>query len=453
MATQKQKSDVMVKVMNAVADTISLRSKMNQFNVTHDGKRDLNAAFGYNENPSFSDYYRLYTRNGIANRIVKTLPKSCWRDGFFVESDGKNIYEDLFKIFKRNKLIQQLEKADILNRIGEYSVLYIGIPDGLDKNQPIGKIPKNREKEIYFSCYDETNITINRWNTNKLDSRYGMPETYTLTTTNLEDSNIQQQKTGLEVHWTRVIHFAEDSLNNPLSGTPYLKPVFNRFIDYEKVIGGSAEAYFRNALGKIVLETKEGFDDSPISEEIKKDMREAAEEWTNNFRSTLRLMGTTAKSLAIPHNDPMGTINSLYKEFTSYTGYPMRTLTGEGGGQLAGSEDKASYNQLVQDRQDQFCSVILDEFLNRIQMAGLVTLPEDYEVKFPLSDPTTELEQSQISLNRSNSLSALGQAMFNLNLSEGTEKTLIQYVMGENIKISYGDDDNDDNDDNDDEVE
>ena len=442
MATQKEKSDVMVKLMNAVSDTISIRSQMSQFNVTHGGKRDLNKAFGYNESPSFIDFYRLYIRNGIANRLIKSLPKSCWRDGFYIESKGEKINEDILKVFKRNGLNQQFERADILNRLGEFSVLYVGIPDGLEKNMTVGKISKDKSKLIYFSCYDQTNVVVNKWNTDRLSVRYGLPETYTLTVTNLETTKIQQQRASIEAHWTRVVHLSENSLNNPLSGTPYLSPIFNRFIDYEKVIGGSAEAYYRNALGKIVLETKEGFDDTIPAEQlasIQTAMRDSAEEFTNNFRSTLRLMGTTAKSISIPHNDPMNTINSIYKEFSSYSSLPLRVLTGEGGGQLAGSEDKATLNQLIQDRQDQFCSVLVSDLMNIMEMAGVVKLPDDYEIKFPLSDPTTELEQSVISMNKTTALSNLGNAIFNLGVDQRTVDIIIKSITGEGLEINYSD--------------
>ena len=40
-----------------------------------------------------------------------------------------------------------------------------------------------------------------------------------------------------KVHWTRVIHIAESTLENPIYGIPRLRPVYNRLMDIEKVTG------------------------------------------------------------------------------------------------------------------------------------------------------------------------------------------------------------------------
>jgi hypothetical protein len=79
-------------------------------------------------------------------------------------------------------------------------------------------------------------------------------------------------------------------------------------------------------------------------------------------------------------------------------------LTGEGSGQLAGSEDQLAYNQIVRDRQNVVCTGWLERVFGILSEAGYVQLPENYNIRFPPQESTTEKEQVEIDNKKANTL-------------------------------------------------
>ena len=61
------------------------------------------------------------------------------------------------------------------------------------------------------------------------------------------------------VHASRVLHVAEDCLDDDVYGIPRLKPVFDRLDDLLKVVGGSAEFFLRGASRLIGLEGRDDY--------------------------------------------------------------------------------------------------------------------------------------------------------------------------------------------------
>lgn len=438
MANASQVNQKRIELINEHINTTRLKSLLYQHGVSHNERRDLNEIFGYPVSISFQHYYDMYELSGVADRVISTMPEHCWRDGFYVAKDEEPKLSDEIRKLKKAGLFKALKRTDILARIGHFSVLFFGLPDGRKPEQEIGRVNPRDINKIYFKPYSEEEVTVYDYDSDPASPRYGMPVYYQLTPQQDDDSDrILDIVKGRKVHYTRILHAAESTLTNQLVGRPVLKPIFRRLLDLDKVMGGSAEAYFRNARGKLALEAMPDFDDT-ITDSQKDDLKTEAENFQHNWQDMMRLQGVTAKQLNTPHNDPMSTIKAAFLFISTYSHLPLRVLTGEGSGQLAGSEDRATLNQLTQDRQNEYCSGLAERALKILDACGVIQLPDDYDIEFPLSDPTTEKEAAEVQQIRANALSTASQAMFNLD-GEMSAEQIITDVLGMQYKPDFDD--------------
>jgi hypothetical protein len=372
--------------------------------VSHSGKRDLDAEYGYDDTPSFQDFRNKYRRIGYANRIVAGVAKSCWRDGAELLSeppedgvDDNVVLQDEMSVLKQRGMFKALEKADTLNRLGEFSVMYIGMPG--DPKEPAGSESGDLE-DVYFAQYDQDSVQMHSFNTDPESERHGKPELYTLTTRvkQTTGNTTTTQKQTIVAHWTRVVHMAEGSLTDDLIGQSVLQPINDALQDYNKVRGGTAEAYFRNA-GRAFFMLLE--DKANLSGEDRDALNEMAEQFINKMRNFLYVKGAKSVSdISTNIPDPKEVIKTLLQEMSAMSGIPIRILTGEGAGQLAGNEDKASYNTLVDDRQSSECEGYLRDTLSSLAMGKLMPDTRELYVKWPLqkaTDAKTDAEVDKIS--------------------------------------------------------
>lgn len=397
--------------VNTVVSTLSKRVSSALFGVSKGGKRDLNDIYGYTTNLDFPQMYWMWRRGGLAFRVINSVARSCWRDKITVLNDGDERLVDELKILnKYGKLAKRLEQADILNRIGRFSVLFIGVPDGLPMKQPLGTARAARLKEVYFRAYAEDGITIHSWNQDKASFRFGLPETYQLQTENRGDKNTETISEPIIVHWTRVVHLAEGSLDSDVEGVSALEPIFNTLEDIVKTAGGSAEAYFRNARSRFSMETDPKYATSFTSSE-KLQLEEEAMKFQNEWQDFIRAGGMQIKALNIPHASPMDTFMVALKIVSGSTGIPMRILTGEGGGQLAGNEDKESWNQLIQDRRDLWCNEWVERVLMVLNEAKMLELDDDDDVKWSTPDVVSAKDKSAIAAQNATALNNVATAL------------------------------------------
>lgn len=386
--------------------------------VSHEGKRDLYDIYGYPQDlggsAGFLSMYRYATRQGMANRITHGMARSCWRDGFELRSDPEDEesaqLSDVLQELNRAGLTQRLERADVLNRIGRFSVLLVGVPDGLELREPIGRARgAGALKQLYFQPYAYDSVEVVKWETDPRSSRYGLPVLYTLTrATNRNNEKDNSPLTALTVHYSRVVHLAENALDSDVEGAGALEPVFNRILDIDKATGGASEAYFRNARRIITTEIDKEFAAGLLSDPAQKAaFDEGVQKFTNEWQDHITAAGAKVGQLQSTHYSPLDTVKVALWEISGYTGIPIRILTGEGAGQLAGSEDQLAYNHIVADRQRLVCAGWAWRVLEVLEAAGLVTLDPTWSVVFPPQQASTEAQQAEVDSKRATTLQAV----------------------------------------------
>lgn len=412
-----------------------LSSGGGMFGVSPNGKRNYNELFGYGNFLVYEDFYGMYKRGGIAAVVVGKVAKSCWRDMPEIKVNDEPILEEQLLKLKNKKFFKALERADILNRIGNFSIMLLGLPDGEKLDLPVGSAKKDSFDSMYFNVYGYNGIEIVKSDTDPASPRFGLPVIYQLQVINIDNAQRKESMiTTLLVHYSRVVHMAEGALDSSIEGMSSLEQPWNALTDKEKTRGSSAEAYYRNSRQKLALETNEG---SKVSSdpEVKKALKENVEQFQNGFEDTLRLNNMKANMLQPAMASPRDPFDICVEEISGTSGIPIRILTGKGGGNLVGSEDKATWNALVKDRQDQECTVYLLDALAVMAEAGIIDLPEGAEVVWPVQSSLSEKEASESSKNKGEAFKAVADGLSTIGGDDVVAKSVFKSVGLEDIDI------------------
>lgn len=429
-----------------ITNTRTLRREMtNLLGVSHDGKRDLNDIYGYPDTVSidFQALYQMAKRDGIGNRLTYGTARTCWREGFKVVDDDENEQlKDEIKKLNKAGLINKIERADILNRIGSFSVLFVGVPDGRDPNEPLGSVSGDGFKSIYFKAFAYDGIEISGTVQDPKDPRFGLPEFYTVQKQSRGDANKDVSVSSMVVHWTRIIHMSEGALDSDIEGMGFLEPIYNRLLDINKTTGGASEAYFRNAKGKIAYEVNPEYA-GIADEDARNAMDEGAKKYTNEFQDHTFAAGATVKALVTPHYTPKDTVMTALWAVSGYSGYPIRILTGEGSGQLAGSEDQLALNAIISDRQNIVCSSWVIRLFEMLSMAGMMEWNDDWTVDFPKQSTTTDQQQGDLDNKKADTLAKISAAKSSIGGDEIDFRSALDELGLEEIDTEVVDDSND----------
>ena len=215
------------------------------------GDRDIYQALGYDLQISWAKFCSRYERQGFARAVIDRPVTSTWGRGFALveSSDDKDtpLERAWRELNKRLQFTSRFARLDRLAGIGSYGVLLLGTSDINSQQafaQPLrGKGLKLNYIRPFGGMANDGDAQILKWVTDPSDPRYGQPLAYSITIQNLStgDSHI------LEVHHSRVIHVADGLGSSEVEGTPRLQPVWNNLMNLEKIVGGSAEMYWRGA--------------------------------------------------------------------------------------------------------------------------------------------------------------------------------------------------------------
>jgi len=426
-------------VINAAQDIF--KRSGGQYGISPDGKRNYNQLFGYGDVLCYRDYKDMFKRGGIANTVVAKLPKMCWRDAMEIMVNDKPILEDEIAALTKYGFLDAMERADICNRIGRYSALFVGVPDGLDPWLPVGSAKAGDIKGLYFNVYEEDGIEVAEYERDPASPRYNKPLIYILQTTDSFDSKLQGSVKAIRVHYSRVIHFAEGALSNSLEGCSSLEAPWNAITDKMKVSGSSGEANFKNSRQKIVLSAREGSKFNPNDVTA---LKENAEAFQNNQEDFLRTknMDTTAIQPAIA--SPRDAFDINVEEVSGTTGIPVRVF-GRQVANVAGSEDKATLNALVNDRQNHECTPMLLCGLQILADASILDLPENAVVVWPKQSSLSEKEQSEVNSKKAGAIKSIFEALSTIGADEVVVETVFKAAGFEGIQMETADFDNKDN--------
>jgi hypothetical protein len=366
-----------IKVFSELVNRAMLGYKMG---VSYEGARDLYKALGYPTNISFNDYLVKYQRQDIAKAIIDRPVNSTWQGPLELIESNEPEETEFEKAWGELSMVLKLKtifaRVDRLTGLGRYGVLLLGLDDS--KDIATFSSPVNEDKDhklIYIKPFSEQTAKINQFVAEPKDPRYGYPLFYEIQVADKASKGSR----NVQVHYSRIIHITDGTLESEVFGTPRLQAVYNRLMDIEKLIGGDAEMFWRGA--------RPGFQgmlapEYQATDETKKDMKDQLDEYENELRRFFILEGVEMKPLTQQISDPAPHLDSHLKMISAETGIPLRILSGSERGELASSQDRNEWMSYIKSRREEHAEPrILRPTIDRFIELGILPKPEEgYQV-------------------------------------------------------------------------
>lgn len=431
-----------------------------------DPRRDVNKECGYPETAeiSFSKHYRpLWDRLGIAKRVVGVEVAESWKllpeiyesedeeETTAFERSWHELCRKLrggskFQSTKTHPIWSMIERLDKLSGIGSFGCLLLGLNDGKDLSQPapgfermdgamdgqsvssiyrgaygeailggtgsfmqpVRNAGKKKPELLYLRVFHEGQIQISQFEDNKNNPRYGMPKMYTLTMHDpleTSQSGLGLATNDIQVHWSRVIHAADNRESSEWSGIPRMQPVLNHLLDLVKLYGGSTEMYWQGAFPGLSLETH-----PTLGGDVNLDMdniREQLSGYMNSLQRSLAMAGVSVKMLSPTVVSPDPQINNAINAICITLGIPRRIFEGSERGELASSQDKDSWEERLSHRRETYITPeLIVTFVDRLIQLRVLEEPESWTVSWEKKRELDETQRAATALQITQALAA-----------------------------------------------
>jgi len=384
---------------SALTSRASVASKMGQ---SFQGRRDIYTALGYPIEIDYAGYLPKYKRQDISSRLIDAPVDGSWeRKPVIKEVDGSDTQfeKEWVKLAKQFKLWSVFPRLEKLMLIGRFGILFYGLSDAAtvdDLKNPVQGTPEL----LYVQPYGEGSVKVNSWDTNIASPRYGLPDTYSLTF-HQEEGSIGTKV--VVVNHTRILHVTERLLESNVYGTPALERVYNRLLNLELIVGGSAEMFWQGAFPGYAFVTKDGFDmtDSAAAIEDEIDM------FVHDFKRYMKLEGLEVKNLASAITGPKEHLDAQLKMISIAEGIPLRILTGSERGELASGQDEGHWNDKLHTRRtDHIEPNILGPFIDDMIQFGILTSPNEqgWQAEWPDLNAPTDKDKAEVGKTRATAI-------------------------------------------------
>lgn len=374
----------------------------------YENGRDIYTVAGYKKTPGFEDYWSYWDRHPIAGRIVDLPVEATWKNPPEIaepeQEDGTEFTKAVGAMADRLKLWSRFERVDRLSRIGRYAVLFIGERSpNVDLSTPLGTL-SGPDSIAYLSHYSERDADIESYVTDSGDERFGLPEFYGI---DFSRRNSEFSPGKKRVHYTRVIHIAEDALEDDIHGRPILRRVLNTIFNDEKVDAASAEAFWQLA-DKILMLTIDP--EAKLDDEQEKKIGQAMEEIMHDLRRQMVLQGGELGWIGGDTPDPSALSDVLATKMAAGGDIPKRILMGSERGELASSQDERNFAGKVSSRQEKHAEPnMVRAFLDHLIEHRALPRPGEkgYEVLWPSTYEPTDEEIAERNKNTADTAAAL----------------------------------------------
>ena len=382
-----------------------------------DSKIDLNKECGYPDKLTAELFKNYYDREGIARRVVDLYPDECWNESpTIVETpdEGKTDFEQaLHDYSKKYNLWETLHRLDRVSGIGEYGILIMGWADGKKLDEPLAGINEDGSIDatppvyelLYTQPIDQSQINIAQYNKDTQSPRYMYPEYYNV---KYSDESVEQVKQvpakEFKVHWSRVLHVADNKTVSNILGNSRMRPCFNRLFDLRKILSGSGEMFWKGAFPGLSIEMLPKLAEGNVDVD-KEALAEELTEYDTGLKRWLGLVGMSAKSLAPQVADPSKHIAAQLQAISLNIGIPMRILIGAEEAKLASSQDIRSWNKRVRARQTHYVGpYLIRPAIHVLQAVGGLPLVDSYDIRWEDLNTPTDLDKSEVGERRARAL-------------------------------------------------
>ena len=350
-------------------------------NTKHDHYKD----FGYPENLTFMQVYRMYCRNGVAAAGVNKTIGKTWQDNPFLleeerdgsqggEDDETTLEREIRQRFDDLRLWARLAEADRMSMVGAYAGVILRFADNKRFDQPVDHVGGGLDGLVEIIPAWEGQLTVSQWDTDETSETYGQPKMFQFNESAV-DTTIKQPR-NLVIHPDRVIIWSKDGT---VHGSSALEPGYNSLVDMEKVRGAGGEGFWKNAKSAPVLEVDK---DAKIDmmaramgvavEDLADKMNEQVAEYNAGFDQLLMIMGMQAKQLNVTLPSPEHFYAIALQDFGASMNMPVKILVGMQTGERASQEDASEWAQTNMSRRANQTVPNIMSLVNRLERVGIL---------------------------------------------------------------------------------
>lgn len=408
--TANQFRRVLGRVVNSVVQSrLRMMGELDGYSGLDPIGRNLDAECGYPQDPGVSTFRRMYDRNDYANRVVNIWPDECWASRpMLYETEDKRVtkFERAWRnLLKKIDVLHYMHRLDRLAGIGSYGVMLLGLSDGKKLSTPapgfdlyrrLKARPQRRVELVYLQTFAEDDVTIDSVDDREGSPRRGKPLYYVLNVNNptaVDQAAVKQ----IRVHWSRVIHFADNCENNDTFGVPRQKPVLNRLLDLRKILGSSGEMFWKGGFPGFLATTQKDVDGSVADLES---IREQVNDYLSGTQRVMGFDGMDVDPVVAQAIDPTPHVLCQVSAICAAGGYPVPVFLGRESGQLAGMENTAQWNKRVASRQELTVEPrVIRPVVNRFMDVGVLPEPPDREYFVSFKDLNTLGDKDKADVN------------------------------------------------------
>lgn len=352
-------------------------------NTKHDFWKD----YGWPECLSFDDFYRLYSRSGIARGAVdKTIDKTWETMPALWESEkaGDSPAEKaIAKHFKKRKIWRSLMDADRRSMVGAYAGAILILRDGQKFQEPVTRLRKGVESLAGIIPAWEGQLTVVEWDNAETSETYGEPLFYQFNEQAVGDP-ANTGKSNVRIHRDRVLIWSDDGTLNCSSA---LEAGFNDVSDAEKIKGAGGEGFWKSARGAPIIEAPVGVSPEDVrlglgvatnGEAIDK-LNDQVDQFQSGFDKALMLGSFSAKPMTITLPQPKEFWEIPVQSFAASIPIPFKELIGNITGERASTEDAKTFARTCMSRRENRVLPILDELVARLVRWGVLE-PKDWTI-------------------------------------------------------------------------
>jgi len=142
-------------------------------------------------------------------------------------------------------------------------------------------------------------------------------------------------------------------------------------------------------------------------------LEEQLDEYDHDLRRFFVAKGVNIESLQQQVADPSNHFDIQLQVISSETGIPKRILSGSERGEMASTQDRTAWLEMIQDRREEFAEpAIIRKFVDKLIMYKVMPKPNggDYVVDWKDLFAPSEKEQAEVGGIRADALKAYSQS-------------------------------------------
>lgn len=336
--------------------------------------------YGWPEELSFDQFYRLYSRSGLAAAAVdKTIGKTwqtmpaLWESEKPAESKAE---EAIRKHFAKRKIWRSLMDADRRSMVGEYAGAIVLLRDGRPLDQPVTRVRRGIENVVGIIPAWQGQLTPVEWDEIPTSETYGEPLYYQFNEQAVGNP-VNAKKSEVRIHRDRILIWSDDGTLNCKSA---LEPGYNDVSDAEKIKGAGGEGFWKSSRGAPIIEAPKGVTPNDVqrgmgatsSADVIDKLNEQVEAFQSGFDNALMLGGFAVKPLTITLPQPKEFWEPCVQSFAASMQIPFKILVGNITGERASTEDKTEWAETNMSRRENRVLPILQDFIDRLVAWGVL---------------------------------------------------------------------------------